>query len=200
MKSFSQFPLFQSHLDLAHHYWKKIVKPGDIVIDATCGNGYDTLFLAQLLLEDEKGLLIAIDKQPEAIEAVKARLAAQISGRRLPCIRYETRCHSRFPDDLDKESVALAVYNLGYLPGGDKTMTTMCPTTHQSLEAALPLIQHGGAVSITCYPGHSEGKREEEMIIEFSSNLDPRIWSCCLHKWCNRRLSPSLLICQKAEK
>lgn len=197
MNYYNRFPLFQSHLDLAHNYWSKVVKTGDTVIDATCGNGHDTLILAKLALNDEKGELIAIDVQPQAIESTKTRLATELPELILGRIRFVAGCHSQFPGDIEKESVALIVYNLGYLPGGDKTVTTTCPNTLQSLEAALPLIGIGGMISITCYPGHSEGKREEEMLIEFSRTLDPRLWSCCLHSWINRQASPSLLVCQK---
>ncbi len=200
MNSYSQFPLFQSHLDLAHQYWKRIVKTGDTVIDATCGNGYDTVALARLALDEDKGWLLAIDKQPDAIKAAKARLADEFSGKILQRVRFETRCHSQFPEDLKKESVALVAYNLGYLPGGDKTMTTMVRTTLQSFETVLSFIRYGGAISITCYPGHPEGRAEEEKVIAFSASLDPRLWSCCLHQWSNRRNAPSLLLCQKGEE
>ena len=68
------FPLFQSHLDLAHTYWKRILNPGDCAIDATCGNGYDTLFIAQSVLRDDIGKVIAIDKQSQAIESARLLL------------------------------------------------------------------------------------------------------------------------------
>ena len=61
----SKISPFQSHLDLAHTYWKSLVQAGDTVIDATCGNGQDTLFLAKLCLNDQQGLLYAIDILPK---------------------------------------------------------------------------------------------------------------------------------------
>lgn len=199
MKHFSLFPLFQSHLDLAHTYWKAIIKPGDIVIDATCGNGHDTLVLALLAIHEEKeGTLIAIDNQPQALESAKKRLSSQLSENQMKHILFINQCHSTFPINLNKESVTLIAYNLGYLPGGNKALTTMSETTHESLKAALPLIRHGGAICITCYPGHEEGKREEDVVKEFARSLDPREWSCCYHSWINRQNAPSLLIIQKA--
>jgi len=193
------FPLFQSHLDLAHSYWKSIILPGDCVVDATCGNGHDTLFIAQLALnEEKKGLVIAIDTQKQAIEATRERLATSLSSELLPSVSFINQCHSQFPDDLPKESVKLIVYNLGYLPGGDKSLTTQNKTTLESLAQALTLICRGGAISITCYPGHPEGKVEEQLILEFISTLDPKKWNCCHHRWMNRKQSPSLLLIQRS--
>lgn len=203
MKTFSQFNLFQSHLDLAHAYWKKSLKSGDTVIDATCGNGYDTLELAHLLFNQEaetkkECILIAIDRQKKAIDATRERLKSAFSEEVMHHICLLEQCHSSFPTDITNGSVALIVYNLGYLPGGNKELTTMHSTTLQSLKNALSLIKPGGCISMTCYPGHEEGKQEELMIKEFASHLNPREWSCCYHSWLNRRQAPSLLIIQKA--
>lgn len=93
--------------------------------------------------------------------------------------------------------MALIVYNLGYLPGGDKTITTESSTTLESLQAAFPLIMPGGAISIACYPGHPSGKTEEENVMTFASSLDPQVWSCCHHRWLNRRNAPSLILIQR---
>lgn len=195
MKKYTPFPLFSSHLDLAHHYWRRLLSPGDTAIDATCGNGHDTLAIAKLLEGDGENeiRLIAIDIQEKAIEATKSLLSQQLKRN----IRFIHGSHAKFPDDIEPQSVALIIYNLGYLPGGDKTKTTLTSSTLESLGNALPLIKAGGAISITCYPGHEEGKAEEEKVLAFASALDPRIWSCCHHRWLNRRDAPSLLLIQK---
>lgn len=193
-----QAPLFQSHIDLAHSYWKRIVLGGDLVIDATCGNGHDTLFLAQLnLSEQKKGKLIAIDRQQQAISATQSRLSINLEPELLKQIDFYCGCHSIFPKEISQGTVKLIVYNLGYLPGSDKTLTTMTNTTCKSLENALALICPGGVISMTCYPGHPEGRIEEERILQFSKTLSPEEWSCCYHQWTNRKDSPGLLLFQK---
>ena len=75
----SFFPLFSSHIDLAHHYWMQIVKKGDTVIDATCGNGKDTLILARLALDEGQGRLIGLDIQSEALLRTKQLLCEHLS-------------------------------------------------------------------------------------------------------------------------
>lgn len=188
----SQFPLFQSHIDLAHTYWKQLVKEDDIVIDATCGNGYDTLFLGQL------GCIVtALDVQKEAIETTRQRIQESLPYDRVQSISFYHQCHSTFPEEIKQASVKLIVYNLGYLPGGDKTKTTMGNSTLQSLTHALSLLCSGGIISITCYPGHAEGKIEAELVDQFVMGLDPMQWSCCKHSWINRQDAPILLIIQR---
>lgn len=194
------FSLFQSHLDLAHNYWTKLVRPGNWVIDATCGNGHDTLFLAQLALSSHSpGLVIAMDKQLPAIENTRQRLSSTLPSSLLPQVQLLHQCHSTFPT-LPSQSISLIVYNLGYLPKGDKAFTTMTETTGASVRAALDLISPGGAISISCYPGHTEGKVEEDWLLQFGANLDPREWSCCHHRWLNRQSAPSLLLIQRLFK
>jgi hypothetical protein len=85
------------------------------------------------------------------------------------------------------------VYNLGYLPGGKKSITTQTDTTLESVKLSLELLADDGAISITCYPGHEEGAREEKELLAFAETLSSKEWNVCQHKWLNRPRSPSLL-------
>lgn len=115
-------------------------------------------------------------------------------------IHWHQGCHSQFPEEILPHSVRLIVYNLGYLPsGGNKKITTQKSTTLKSLEKALVLLQPGGVISITCYPGHAEGAQEMEEVIAFAAKLPPSEWSCCLHHWLNRNKAPALLLIQKSK-
>lgn len=191
-----KFHLFQSHLDLAHDYWNRLLQPGDRVIDATGGNGYDSLYLAGRCLSQASGELYVMDVQEEAIEESRRRLQGELEGALFERVVFLQQCHSTFPATLSEQSVKLIVYNLGYLPGGHKEKTTQVSTTLESLKKALDLVMRGGAISITCYPGHEEGAREEEQLLLFCQTLDPKVWSCCHHRWINRMCSPSLLLVQ----
>lgn len=199
MRYSSHFPLFQSHLDLAHAYWSRVVQPGDHVIDATCGNGQDTRILCDLALHQQKGSVLAIDIQLKAIELTKSYLTQHLNKDQLGHIEYQHGCHSQFPDSILPQSVSLIIYNLGYLPGGDKNLTTQTATTLASLQHALTLIKPGGIISVTCYPGHTEGAHEQSAILEFANQLSPNLWSSCHHQWLNRKKSPSLLLIQKSD-
>lgn len=191
----AQFPLFNTPIDLAHHYWKKILSNEDWAIDATCGNGKDTLALAQMI--GSKGGIIGLDIQEIAIQNTRYLLESMLQKEQLPQIQLFTQSHASFPLEALDKPIRLIVYNLGYLPGGNKQITTLRSSTLESLRQALGLILEGGAISITCYPGHSEGEKELKDLLIFSTSLSTRDWNVCHHTWINRQKSPSLLIIQK---
>ncbi len=184
----SKFFVFSSVLELAHAYWEKILEEGDTAIDATCGNGKDTLKLASLLT---KGKVIALDIQEAALEKTKDLLSEELLTR----VTLLKQSHETFPPC--QAPIKLIIYNLGYLPGGDKTLTTHTNSTLISVENAVALIADGGAVSITCYPGHEEGRKEEEALLAFLKVLDPKKWNVCHHRLINRLSAPSLIFIQK---
>lgn len=190
-------PLFDSHLDLAHNYWDQVLSAEDWAVDATCGNGHDTLYLAKKV---KKGKLFVIDKQEEALKATRKLVSEELPLSVEQTIEYIKGCHSDFPKEIAPATLQLIVYNLGYLPGGDKTITTETATTLTSIEKALELIKPGGIITITCYPGHPEGRREEGEILKMCRSIDRKQWSCTHMRWINRNeLSPSLLLLQKSK-
>lgn len=195
---YAKFPLFQGHLDFSRHYWQAVALPGDQVIDATCGNGHDTLTLCQLVLTKGSGKVYALDIQENAITETSKLLHAELDKELHQQVHIIQGCHSSFPKEIQPKSIKLIIYNLGYLPKGDKTKTTVTEITLKSLSAARELVTDGGLISITCYPGHDEGAREETAILDYALALDPQQWSCTHHRWLNRKKSPSLLLLQKS--
>lgn len=185
------FPLFSNPIDLSHDLWARVLQPNDLAIDATCGNGKDTLQLAQL-----KARVVAMDTQLEAI--VKTRKVLE-ENNAMENVTLLHRSHETFPENIIEGTVKLIVYNLGYLPGGNKSYTTLTSSTLKSLKNALPLLTKGGLISITCYPGHPEGEEELKALLSFASKLNPKQW-CATHQiWVNRNLSPTLLLLQNVK-
>lgn len=177
----------------AHHLWEKLVRPGDCVVDATCGNGKDTLVLARLI--GETGTLVGLDIQEAALTQTRTLLEKELSQEQLDRTHLLLQSHETFPPLAKKPK--LIVYNLGYLPGGDKKITTQAETTLKSLKESLLLIEQGGAISLACYPGHDEGLREEHALLEWMANLPTSAWSVSLHRSLNRHRSPFLFWIQK---
>ncbi|MDF2549946.1 MAG: putative rRNA methylase [Chlamydiales bacterium] len=197
----AHFPLFRSHLDLAHRYWQQLLQmeepsEGFSVIDATAGNGHDALMLAKHVLP-QRGRLLFIDLQQAAIDATWQRLSGHFLPEDLLRVQGIQGSHRSFPKEIEAESIQLIVYNLGYLPSGDKELTTKTDSTLESIQAALSLIRSGGAISITCYPGHPEGDLETQALASYVQGLDPTEWSATSHQWLNRQKSPRLLLLQK---
>ncbi len=184
----ANFTFLNSPIHVAHHFWKLIVETTDHVIDATLGNGQDALFLAPLCT---RGKLTGIDVQEQAISSAQEILKEYYH------IEYVLGSHATFPNHLTPETIKLIVYNLGYLPRGDKTIVTQTSSTLESVQNALSLLTPGGMISITCYSGHEEGANEEKALLEFSRRLNPRQWSVSHQQWLNRHRCPSLLLISK---
>ncbi len=190
------FLLFSNPIELAHLFWEKTLKKGDIVIDATVGNGKDTLALAKSLLKLGGGTLYGFDIQEAAIKATYDRIQL-FAPEFLPSLHLMHTSHETFPITLRPNSVSLIVYNLGYLPAADKTITTLSESTCISISNALTLLSPGGYLSILCYPGHAEGAKEFQNIQEISSGLDKTVYCSSIHLFSNRNKSPALILIQK---
>lgn len=171
-------------------------KTGGIVIDATSGNGKDALFLATLLRKREDCSLICIDIQEKAIKATRELLLT--NGHETSTkIKLILDSHENLP--LQKQNLLLIVYNLGYLPKGDKSITTKTHSSIQSILQATDFLMNGGMISVTCYPGHPEGLKEQLELSELFHSFDPSIWEVNFFQWTNRANSPSIFLIQKKQ-
>lgn len=187
--------LIQTPVHLAHHYFKQKLKIGDIALDCTAGNGHDSLFIAQQILDGNQGDLYCIDLQEQAILNTKKLLEEHLSKEQLNRVRFLQQSHELLPNIPN--TVALIVYNFGYLPGGDKTITTQVESSLKSIAKGLELLAPSGIMSLTCYPGHEEGEKEQNALFSFCEELDKKSWNLCLHRWLNRKTSPSLILIEK---
>jgi len=145
---------------LAHDFVAMALQPGDLAVDATCGNGHDTIHLARLV--GPQGTVVAIDIQAQALDETRHRLgSAGLDDGRVRLIR---RCHTTIGEHIAPATAALVVFNLGYLPGGDHSLTTRTDSTTAALDAAVSAIRPGGLLVVTCYPGHPEGALEADAV------------------------------------
>ncbi len=151
----------KSLTQLAHNVIRRIVQPGDTVIDATAGNGNDTQLLASLV--GASGHAIAIDIQRSAIESTSSRLerAGLIADLRLA--DHAIELNSLKSAGMKVKAV---MFNLGYLPGSDRQITTGSTSTRAAIHAASQMLMPGGAVTIVAYRGHAGGL-EEATIVEY---------------------------------
>lgn len=188
------------HLTLSKTYWAAHLKPGDIAIDATCGNGHDTLFLGQYLLSDPDSAIFAFDVQPEAVQSTELLLKKHLSHDHLERVLLHRRSHLDLCAIPYPYSPRLIVFNLGYLPGGNKKITTQTETTLESIKMGTQILADDGALSITCYPGHEEGAREEKALLAFVETLPSSHWVISYHRWISRPNSPTFLWIQQKKK
>src|SRR5699024_5972279 len=123
-------------LNYAHQLLKDTVQQGDLVIDATCGNGNDTLLLDHLAGED--GKVLAFDVQEQAMDATNKL----IEKRGLSNVETVHRGHEFISDYLEENTeIAASIFNLGYLPRSDKTIITKANSTLCALDQVLPRLK-----------------------------------------------------------
>ncbi|MCW9089532.1 MAG: methyltransferase domain-containing protein [Gammaproteobacteria bacterium] len=155
----------------AHTALAAILREGDVVIDATVGNGHDTLFLAQQV--GESGTVYGFDIQQQALDIAYARLQEAGLERRTSLYHAGHEAMAVvLPQSLAGRLKAV-VFNLGYLPGGDKVRTTAIHTTLAALEQARELLAPGGGISVLAYTGHPGGREEAETVKAWAHTLPP---------------------------
>ena len=176
---------------MAHREVEAVLRPGDLAIDATAGNGHDTVFLAERV--GDTGKVLAFDVQAEAIAAARARVA-DLAGR----VDFIHGSHVELSEHAAPGSVAAVMFNLGYLPGADHSLITKVAETIPALLAASSLLSAGGLITIVCYPGHPGGEEEMRAVIEWASNLDSGWQVAKYEKLGTLKLSPVLLGIQKS--
>ncbi len=176
-------------VDFSHNILKNYVDPGDKVLDATCGNGHDTAFLAGLV--GSEGEVKAVDIQQEAIENTKTRLRRKNLRHIVELIRGD---HSRLKEYFSGQEFKAAIFNLGYLPGGDKDIITRKDTTLAALRQALERIMLGGVLVVVAYPGHEGGREECEAVLDWARNLEPDSYNVLHYHFINQPGEPPQVI------
>lgn len=143
-----------NHIQMAHLLMEAFIKPGDHVLDMTLGNGHDMQKLLGLC--GPSGMLTGFDIAAEAIARCR-EIAAGFPGY---SIELKHKCHAECGDIAP---FRFAVYNLGYLPGSDKTVTTRAETTIRSVQTLLPKMQEDGMICITAYRTHDNNKEADQL-------------------------------------
>ena len=163
-------------LDLQKHFILTHLKEGDVAVDFTMGNGHDTEFLSKTV--GEAGHVYAFDIQEAALISTAKNL--ENAG----CVKNYTLIHDSHHNvkNYVDRPIKAGMFNLGYLPGSDKTVTTMRATTLPAIEAAIDLMDRDAIILVAVYPGHKEGEEEGKLICEYLSSLSR-------HKVCATRIN-----------
>ena len=141
------------------------IKEGDVAVDFTMGNGHDTAYLSKAV--GPGGHVYAFDIQQQALDSTRKTLAAE------GCPDNVTLIHDSHHNLKQYVSTPFRVgmFNLGWLPGGDKSITTMRETTLPAIRDAIELLDRDGILNIAIYPGHKEGDEEGKLVCEYLASL-----------------------------
>lgn len=138
-------------------------KAKGLAVDATCGNGFDSQFLCGLGFEQ----LIGFDIQAQAISATRQRLVE----RKYTQFKLIEASHELLENYISS-SIDCIMFNFGYLPNGNKRVTTEASSSIKALRSACRLLSKHGVISLICYPGHASGAIEAQAILTDVKALD----------------------------
>ncbi|AZP05539.1 tRNA (mnm(5)s(2)U34)-methyltransferase [Jeotgalibaca ciconiae] len=188
--------MLKNAVSFSHDLLKQTIVPGDLVIDATVGNGNDTILLAQLT--GSRGTVIGFDIQASAIEKTRQKLLLTGLGERVTLHQVG---HENAESYLPKnKEIGAIIYNLGYLPGGDKSITTLKDSTIKSIVSLLPHLRIGSLLIIVIYSGHPAGTEEKDALLQFSEQLDQKEFSVLRYQFINQKNEPPFIIAIERRK
>lgn len=198
LKTFIQLEVNQmlkGILEFSHYLLQESVRNGDLVIDATCGNGHDTLFLSKLV--GDHGNVLAFDIQLQAIKRTKARLVEH-SRRNVEVIHDSHAKVEQYivPDQL----IGGAIFNLGYLPQSNKKVITYGDTTIAAVQTILDHLKIGGIIVLVVYHGHEGGKEEKQTLLKFVSKLEQKKFHVLRYGFINQKNDPPFIIAIEKRK
>lgn len=171
--------------EYCRHFMTLQVKPGDVCIDATVGNGHDTEYLARLV--GDEGRVIGFDIQKDALDSAALQLGNLLS---------RTELHLESHENMDKYAaegtVSLIVFNFGYLPGGDHSVATRKETSIPAVKTGLQLLRKGGVMVLCVYSGGDSGFEERDAVLNFAAGLNPKDYLVMKTDYFNRRNNPPI--------
>lgn len=173
--------------NITEYFINKFLKDGDCAVDATAGNGNDTLKLCFAV--GNIGKVFAFDIQESALAETEARLKEKGIGN----AKLILDSHSNI-DCYSIEKPKAVLFNLGYLPGGDHTIQTKYNTTIEAIEKSLEILDDNGFISITIYYGKNSGTEEKEHVMDYLKNLDHKRYTVTVHDFYNRPNNPPLTV------
>ncbi|WP_244833609.1 class I SAM-dependent methyltransferase [Clostridium sp. BJN0001] len=167
--------------EIAHYIIDNFEESRNVAVDATLGNGHDTDFLQRRFKR-----VFAFD--------VQKNVCQNYNEKENKNVKVINDSHEKIKEYV-KENCDVIMYNLGFLPGGeDKSITTKAETSLKSIIDGLTILNHGGMMSIAIYRGHSEGKNEEKVILNYLKEIPKGKYGVMYHSFFNRSDDAPLLV------
>ncbi|WP_078414092.1 class I SAM-dependent methyltransferase [Priestia abyssalis] len=179
-------------LPFARTLLQKAVNEGDIAVDATIGNGHDTVLLAELV--GETGHVYGFDIQQQALENTRQKLKEKQLDDRVTLFH---KSHSHLREVLPptpSQQVTAAIFNLGYLPGGDKNIVTKADSTIEAINQMINVMAPEGIIVLVIYHGHPEGALERDQLLQYVTGLDQQKVHVLQYKFMNQQNNPPFII------
>jgi len=178
-------------IDFSHFLMEQVIDEGETVIDATCGNGHDTLYLSRLV--GESGRVIAFDIQELAINNTR-QLLEKHSRQNVTLIKDSHANFEQYIDEDKRENLGGAIFNLGYLPRSNKQIITKKESTIAAIQSLLQFIRPGGIIVLVVYHGHDGGELEKEGLLNYVTKLNQKDVHVLKYGFINQKNKPPFII------
>ncbi|WP_195274052.1 class I SAM-dependent methyltransferase [Enterococcus mundtii] len=188
--------MLKTALHYSHTLLEEIIQPGDHVIDATMGNGHDTVFLADKV--GRTGQVYSFDIQKQAMEATQQKLSENGLLERATLF---LQGHETIGAVIaEQQAIKAGIFNLGYLPKSDKSVITLPETTKTAMEEILKRLVPQGRMIIVVYYGHEGGEAELDMVQSFCQALPQEQFNVLNYQFINQKNNPPILYCIEKKK
>ncbi|MBO0460940.1 MULTISPECIES: class I SAM-dependent methyltransferase [unclassified Enterococcus] len=188
--------MLKTALHFSHTLLEEIIQPGDHVIDATMGNGHDTVFLAEKV--GRTGQVYSFDIQKQALEATQQKLIENDLTERATLF---LQGHETIAEVIPEQQLIKAgIFNLGYLPKSDKSIITLPDTTKTAMNEILKRLVPQGRMIIVVYYGHEGGEAELDMVQSFCQALPQEQFNVLNYQFINQKNNPPILYCIEKKK
>lgn len=181
--------MIENAVTFVHNKLKEILTLEDITIDATMGNGFDTLFLAQ-----HSKFVYSFDIQKQALQNTKSLC----DDNNISNVSLILDGHQNINNYI-KKPVKAVTFNLGYLPGGDKSVKTVLDSTMSALKQSINSLDKKGLIAITVYIGHEGGQAESDALLTYLKTLDKSHFMVLKYEFFNRTNAPYVLLIEKTK-
>ena len=176
-------------LQLAKDRLAENANPRGVYVDFTMGRGRDTLFLCRLA---PRGRVYAFDIQQSALDQTAELLSQNGVGNATLILDSHDRFVNYVPGEIDG-----GLFNLGFLPGGDRSVTTQRGSTAAAVQYAMQALKRGGALGVAVYPGHEEGRFEGEMLQGLFAGVNKKEFDIFIYRLLNVSDAPYMMIVER---
>jgi len=182
--------MLQRVLDYSHELLERSVLPGETVVDGTAGNGHDTFFLSKLV--GQNGRVLSFDIQEQAIENTNDLLVQN----HVENVTLIQDSHAELPWYMPEgvEEIGGAIFNLGYLPGSDKSIVTESQSTVEAVKHLMTRMKKNGLIVLVVYHGHEGGEQERDEVLKYVSRLDQKQYRVLRYGFINQVNNPPFIL------
>lgn len=178
----------KSMVAISHDFLKPALHKQARAIDATLGQGQDTLFF----LKARAARIAAFEVQAD----VAARTMERIGSSKVQVyLTGHEHMQESLPSDWVENTDAI-LFNFGYCPHENPQIQTRPKTSLEAVQQALTMLKVKGRMALVFYP-HEDWEEESALIEDFLMTLDPHVFAIQKVIQLNAKKAPFVVCLEK---